>query len=89
MERRQHQRIQFGRHAEVSSSQHEKMAVDVLDYSMGGICLVSTVPLSLGEKLHFHCIETLDGDTRTLALNGEVRHIHEQLGEYSIGVCFT
>lgn len=89
MERRQHQRIQFGRHAEVSSSVYEKLAVDVLDYSMGGICLVSKVPLNLGEKLRFHCIETLDGDVRPLALDGEVRHIHQQLGEFSVGVCFV
>lgn len=89
MDRRQHQRIQFGRHAEVSSSLHQKLAVDVLDYSMGGICLVCSVPLALGEKLRFHSIETLDGDTRSLALDGEVRHVQEQLGEYSVGVCFT
>lgn len=89
MEKRQHQRIQFGRHAEVSSRRYEKLNVDVLDYSMGGICLVSSVPLELGDKLRFHSIETLDGDRRSLALDGEVRHIQEQLGEYSVGVCFT
>jgi hypothetical protein len=65
------------------------MDVDVLDYSMGGICLISSVPLPLGEKLRFHSIQTLDGETRALALDGEVRHIQERLGEYSIGVCFT
>lgn len=89
MEKRQHQRIQFGRHAEVSSHQHKKLGVDVLDYSMGGICLVSSVPLELGERLHLHSIETLDGGTRSLALDGEVRHVQVQLGEYSVGVCFT
>ena len=88
VERRQHQRIQFGRHAEVSSPRCTKLAVDVLDYSMGGICLISTVPLEMGEKLRFHSIETLDGDTRSLALDGVVRHVQERLGEYSIGVCF-
>lgn len=89
MERRQHQRIQFGRHAAVSCSAHNNLGVDVLDYSMGGICLVSSVPLQPGEKLRFHSIETLDGETRALALDGEVRHVQERLGEYSIGVCFT
>lgn len=89
MERREHQRIQFGRHAKVSSSQRENLAVDVLDYSMGGICLISSVPWKPGEKLRFHSIETLDGDTRNLALDGEVRHVQERLGEYSVGVCFT
>lgn len=89
MEKRKHQRIQFGRHAEVSSSRQENLAVDVLDYSMGGMCLITTVPLKPGEKLRFHSIETLDGDTRSLALDGEVRHVQERLGEYSVGVCFT
>ena len=69
MEKRQHQRIQFGRHAEVSSPQHKKLGVDVLDYSMVGICLVSSVPLELGEKLHLHSIETLDGDRKSTRLN--------------------
>ncbi|MFO7603651.1 MAG: PilZ domain-containing protein [Gammaproteobacteria bacterium] len=89
MEKREHQRIQFGRHAEVSTSRCDQLAVDVLDYSMGGICLVSSVPLNLGEELHLHSIETLDGEIRPLLLKGEVRHIQKRLGEYSVGVCFT
>jgi len=41
-----------------------------------------------GEVLELASIMTLDGDVRALELKGEVKHVHEQFQEYSIGVSF-
>lgn len=88
MEKRKHKRIQYGRTVNVKTRDGDKLQLEVLDYSMGGMGLVSHTPFSTGDVLDFESIMTLDGEERTLEIKGEVRHIQEQFQEYSFGVCF-
>jgi c-di-GMP-binding flagellar brake protein YcgR len=88
MEKRKHKRIQYGRRVNVKTQQGNKLQLEVLDYSMGGMGLVSHTPFSAGDVLDFESIMTLDGEERTLEIKGEVVHIQEQFQEYSLGVCF-
>lgn len=88
MEKRKHKRIQYGRTVNVKAANGEKLQLEVLDYSMGGMGLVSHTPFATGDILDFESIMTLDGEIRTLEMKGEVRHIQEQFQEYSFGVCF-
>lgn len=88
MEKRKHKRIQYGRTVNVITGKGDKLQLEVLDYSMGGMGLVSDVPFATGDILDFESIMTLDGEVRTLEIKGEVRHIQEQFQEYSLGVCF-
>jgi len=88
MEKRKHKRIQYGRTVNIRTQGGDKLQLEVLDYSMGGMGLVSHVPFPAGEVLDFESIMTLDGEVRTLEIKGEVRHIQEQFQEYSFGVCF-
>jgi len=88
IEKRKHKRIQYGRRVNIKTQQGDKLQLDVLDYSMGGMCLVSHTPFSTGEVLDFESILTLKGEVRPLEIKGEVRHIQEQFQEYAFGVCF-
>ena len=88
MEKRKHKRIHYGRIVNVRTNQGEDLKLEVLDYSMGGMGLVSQIPFSPGDVLDFESIQTLDGDVRPLEIRGEVRHVQEQFQEYSFGVCF-
>jgi c-di-GMP-binding flagellar brake protein YcgR len=88
MEKRKHKRIQYGRTVNVVTQEGDKLQLEVLDYSMGGMGLVSHTPFEAGQVLDFESIMTLDGEVRTLEIKGEVRHIQEQFQEYSFGVCF-
>lgn len=88
MEKRKHKRIQYGRSVNIKTRQGERLRLEVLDYSMGGMGLVSNVPFQAGDILDFESIMTLDGEERTLEIKGEVRHIQQQFEEYSFGVCF-
>lgn len=88
MEKRKHKRIQYGRTVNVKTVNGEKLQLEVLDYSMGGMGLVSHTPFTAGDVLDFESIMTLDGEVRTLEIKGVVRHIQEQYQEYSFGVCF-
>ena len=88
MEKRKHKRIQYGRTVNIKTQKGDKLQLEVLDYSMGGMGLVSHVPFLAGDVLDFESIMTLDGEVRHLEIKGEVRHIQEQLQEYSFGVCF-
>ena len=88
MEKRKHKRIQYGRMVNVTTQQGENLRLEVLDYSMGGMGLVSHSSFEPGDVLEFESIMTLDGDIRTLELKGEVRHIQVQYQEYSFGVRF-
>jgi len=88
MEKRKHKRIQYGRHVNVKTQQGDKLQLEVIDYSMGGMCLVSDTPFPTGEVLDLESILTLSGEVRPLEIKGEVRHIHEQFQEYAFGVCF-
>jgi len=88
MEKRKHKRIQYGRTVNIKTQKGDKLQLEVLDYSMGGMGLVSHVPFLAGDVLDFESIMTLDGEVRHLEIKGEVRHIQEQFQEYSFGVCF-
>ncbi len=88
MEKRKHKRIQYGRMVNVTTETGNNLRLEVLDYSMGGMGLVSHASFEPGDVLDFESIMTLDGDVRTLELKGEVRHIQEQYQEFSFGVCF-
>lgn len=88
MEKRKHKRIERARMVNVKTVQGENLQLDVLDYSMGGMGLISKEPFDSGDVLDFESIITLDGNTRPLDLRGEIRHVQEQYEEYSFGVCF-
>ena len=88
MEKRKHKRIQYGRTVNVRTEQGRDLKLEILDYSMGGMGLVSHTLFRPGDILEFESIETLDGDVRTLDLKGEVCHIQEQFQEFSFGVNF-
>jgi len=88
MEKRKHKRIQYGRTVNIRTQNGNHMQLEVLDYSMGGMGLVSDKPFSTGEVLDFESILTLDGEVRTLEIKGEVRHTQERFQEYSFGVSF-
>jgi len=88
MEKRKHKRIQYGRTVNVKTDRGDDLNLEILDYSMGGMGLVSHTLFKPGDILEFESIMTLDGDVRHLELKGEVRHIQEQFQEFSFGVCF-
>lgn len=88
MEKRKHKRIQYGRTVNVVTQDGERLKLEVLDYSMGGMGLVSLIELEPGHVLEFESIMTLDGEERPLELKGEIKHVQEQFQEYSFGVCF-
>lgn len=88
MEKRKHKRIQYGRTVHVKTQSGQDLKLEVLDYSMGGMGLVSHTSFRPGDILEFESIMTLDGDIRPLDMKGEVRHVQEQFQEYSFGVCF-
>jgi len=88
MEKRKHKRIQYGRTVNVKTREGDRLRLEVLDYSMGGMGLVSDVPFETGDILDFESIMTLDGEERFLEIKGEIRHIQQQFQEYSFGVCF-
>ncbi len=88
MEKRKHKRIQYGRTVKVKTEAGQNYRLEVLDYSMGGMGLVSNIPFETGEVLEFESIMTLDGDERLLDLKAEIRHIQEQFQEYAFGVSF-
>lgn len=88
MEKRKHKRIQYGRTVNVKTFSGRNLQLEVLDYSMGGMGLISDTPFDTGEVLEFESIITLDGDERILELRGEIRHIQGQLQEFAFGICF-
>ena len=88
MEKRKHKRIQYARTVNVKTQSGRNLKLEVLDYSMGGMGLVSRTPFDPGDILEFESIITLDGDERILELKGEVIHRQEQFQEYAFGVSF-
>lgn len=88
MEKRKHKRIQYGRTVKVKTENGLNLRLEVLDYSMGGMGLVSHTPFETGDVLEFESIMTLAGDERPLDMKAEIRHIQPQFQEFSFGVCF-
>jgi len=87
-EKRKHKRIQYGRMVNVTTEAGANLRLEVLDYSMGGLGLVSHSAFVTGDILDFESIMTLDGEVRSLDLKGEVCHIQQQFQEYSFGIRF-
>lgn len=87
-DKRKHKRIEFGRLVNVRTHDGRKMQLEVLDYSMGGLGLVSKERFAPGEVLFLESIMTLDGEQRELDLNAQVVHVQEQFEEYAFGVSF-
>lgn len=88
-EKRKHKRIAFGRLVNIRTNDGRKLQLEVLDYSMGGLGLISREPFAPGEILYLESIQTLDGDERDLDLQGQVVHVQEQFEEYAFGVSFN
>lgn len=89
-DKREHQRIQFLRKVVISwPESEEKLILDVLDYSMGGISVFSKRAYPIGEKLYLESLTTLDGEEKPLGLTGEVKHVqnHDSQG-FVIGMEF-
>jgi len=76
-DKRKHQRIQFLRKVVVLLPDEERMVLDVLDYSMGGMSVFSKVSFSIGDTLMLERLTTLDGEDKPLGLEAEVRHVQE------------
>ena len=89
-DKRQHQRIKFLRKVIVTyPDSDERLVLDVLDYSMGGMSVFSKKPFTIGDKLFLASLTTLDGDEKPLGLSAEIKHVqeHESMG-YVIGMEF-
>jgi hypothetical protein len=87
-DKRKHQRIQFLRKVVVLSND-ERILLDVLDYSMGGMSVFSKTAYMVGELLYLESLTTLDGEDKPLGLQAEVRHVenHDSSG-FVIGMEF-
>ncbi len=88
IEKRQFKRVRYGRSIEARTTEGAMLSLEVMDYSLGGVCLVSKMPLLIGETIELERITALTGEQRPLGLMGEVRHVQEQYQEYAIGVQF-
>jgi hypothetical protein len=87
-EKRKHRRIAFGRMVNIRTDDGRSMQLEVLDYSMGGMGLISKEPFAPGDRVHLDSILTLDGEERRLELRGQVVHVQEQYEEFAFGVTF-
>ena len=88
IEKRHYKRVCYGRSIEARTTKGEILSLEVMDYSLGGVCLVSKTPFLVGETIELKCIIALTGEQRPLGLTGEVRHVQEQYQEYAIGLQF-
>jgi len=89
VERRKHKRIKFMRKVAIRRDDGATLSLDVLDYSMGGMALVSKKSFNPGEKLYLESIMTLDGDFREMDMNAEVRYVKKQFEEFALGIQFV
>lgn len=87
-DKREHQRIQLLRKVMVILANGEQMLLDVLDYSMGGMSVLSQYEFMLGEKLTLESLTTLDGEEKSLGLKGEVRHLRMSEQGAVVGIKF-
>lgn len=87
-DKREHQRIQLLRKLMVNMPDGEKVMLDVLDYSMGGISVLSQKEFVVGEQLRLESLTTLDGEDKPLGLIGEVRHVRVNEQGFVVGMMF-
>lgn len=87
-ERRQHRRVNHNLSVQANTADGQSIVLDVIDYSLGGLGLVSQNPFNIGDVLEFDCLVGLDGIQRKLGLAGEVCYVQEQFQEYGVGVRF-
>lgn len=88
LEHRKHKRIRYMRNVSASMDDGRKILLDVLDFSMSGMGLVSKIPFKVGDVLNVHSVITRDGIEREVSLKGEVIYSHKKFQEYAIGVSF-
>jgi len=88
IEKRHYKRVHYGRSIEVRTTEGVVLSLEVMDYSLGGVCLVSKTPFLVGETIELDHITALSGEQRPLGLLGEVRYVQEQYQEYTIGLQF-
>ena len=89
MERRKHQRIRYLRRVAARSTNGDAVVMDVLDYSMGGMGLVSRKVFDQGEIIQLDTVMTLDGEQREMDIKAEVRYVKRQFEEYALGIAFV
>jgi PilZ domain len=87
-ERRHHRRVSHSGMVRTYTSEGQELMLEVMDYSLGGLGLVSRALFYPGEKLDLDTLITPDGGKRPLGIKGEVCHVQEQFQEYSFGVRF-
>ena len=88
MVERKHRRIEYEGSVSATAPNGDDVSLDVLDYSIGGMGVLSEIPCEQGDILKLHELVTHDGHRRPLNMDGEV--IYVQRGEhlYTIGVSF-
>lgn len=87
-DKREHQRIQLLRKVMVTLTDGEQVMLDVLDYSMGGMSVLSKTEFMPGEQLKLESLTTLDGEVKPLGLFGEVKHVRLSEQGFVIGMMF-
>lgn len=87
-DKREHQRIQLLRKVSVVLENDAELTLDVLDYSMGGMSVLSQEALTQGTSLRLESLTTLDGEDKSLGLVGEVKHVRQSDQGYVIGIMF-
>jgi hypothetical protein len=88
IEKRHYKRVRYGRSVEARTTEGMLLSLEVMDYSLGGVCVVSKSPFAVGETIELESITALTGEQRPLGLMGEVRRIQEQYQEFVIGLQF-
>lgn len=88
-EERKHKRIQYARTINVKTRLGRNLQLEIFDYSISGMSLVSRTAFDQGDILEFESLITQGGNKRILALKGEVIHNQkESRGNTFFGVCF-
>jgi hypothetical protein len=87
-DRRHHRRVSHLASVQVHTPYGEYLLLDVIDYSTGGLCLVSRESYDIGAILQFDYLLGADGHQRRLDLAGQVCYVQEQFQEYGLGIKF-
>lgn len=88
METRKYKRIQYAHVVNVKTQFGRNIELEMLDYSMGGMSLMSRTAFEQGDILDFEYLTTRDGHKRVLDLKGEVIYSQKEFGQYIFGVNF-
>jgi hypothetical protein len=88
LETRKYKRIQNEREVNIKTQFGRNFKLEIFDYSMSGMSLVSPTAFEQGDILEFEYLTTRDGNKRMLDLKGEVIYCQKEFGEYIFGVSF-